>query len=473
MQAWNKLSKMAEPAIRKLQDELLHQIVNEEMATRHPFYRNMFKENDIDPKSIKSVEQLKDIPFTTKEDIVPRDDDLFRPKQFVLEIPEDAGKVKKKKVTLFGGKDKGKDLDDYKFYTLFYTAGRTAKPVPIEYTHYDLNNMREAGTRLYEILELTRDDTTINALTYSPNAHFWQMFYSAIGCGSTTLQTGGGKVLGMEKILKAMDSMEASAFIAAPGYATFALQTLDHFGFSAENLERIIVGIDYTPIEVVEKISRLMQSVGAKDHRVHRIYFNSELKSGIAECAPGYGYHINPDHVYIETIDPDSGERVGEKEKGELVITHLDARGTVLLRFRTGDIATGGITYEQCPNCKRTVPRIMGDIERKEAYYNLTVDGKEVFFNGNSLRKFMITNDDVLVWYAEIDNNEDNDQVKVVVKGISGADDKALKQNVKEDLEKAFNLPIEVEISTLDAIANRIGLEKFITEQLIHDKRNK
>ena len=472
MQVWNKVSKMAGPAIRKMQDELLHQIVNEEMAVRHPFYRNMFKEKGLDPAAIKSVEHLQDVPFTTKEDVAPRDDDLFRPKQFVLEATLNNQGAKKKKGSLFGGKDKGKSADDYKFYTLFYTAGRTGKPVPIEYTHYDLANLRESGARLYDVLALTRDDTMINAFTFAPNAFFWQMFYSAIDIGSTTLQTGGGKVLGMEKILKAMDSMEAPVLVAAPGYATFALQTLDHFGFSAEKLERIVIGIDYAPMEAVEKIAGLMQGVGARDNRVHRVYFNSEAKAGWGECDPGYGYHTNPDHILIEVVDPVSGKKMGEGEKGELVITHLDARGTVFLRFRTGDIATEGITYEPCPNCKRTVPRIMGDIERKEAFYSMFAGGNEITFNTSALRKYMISRDDILIWYAELENNGNNDQVKVVLKGLSGIDEDTLIKTLKDDLHKEFSLPVEVEKSTLDAIANKIGLEKNITEQLIFDTRN-
>jgi len=472
MQAWNKISRMPAPAIKKMQDELLHKMINEELAVRHPYYRDLFKEHNIDPAEIKGVEDLSKLPFTEKKDLLLPEDNPLYPKQFVLEVPaEDEQKPKKKGFALFGKKETGPDPSDYRFFSLYFTAGRTAKPVPMEYTHYDLDNLREAGLRAFDILEITRDDTLINAFTYAPNAYFWQMFYSTIGIGSTALQTGGGKVIGLEKILKAMDSMEAPVLAIAPGYGRFALHTLDHFGFSAQNLERVVIGIDYSPMEAVDSIRKLMESVGAKDNKVQRIYFNSEAKSGWAECAPDYGYHTNPDHILVEIVDPLSGEVLGEGEMGEVVVTHLDTRGTVLLRCKTGDIATGGLTTEPCPNCKRTVPRIMGDIERKEMMYDL--QGKEgiIKFNGNHLRKKMYAREDVLLWYTEINQNGSEDVLKIVAKGVSGTDEGALFKSLEEELKAELNLTLTVEGSTLDAVANKIGLEKYITEQVIFDNR--
>ncbi len=472
MQAWSKVSRMPSTAIKKMQDELFVKMLREEMAVRHPYYRELFKEQGIDPEQIKGIDDLKQLPFTEKSDLLPREQDLRHPKRFVLETPgESEKKPKKKGFSLFGKRDKGPDPLDYKFHTLYFSAGRTAKPVPYEYTHYDLNNLKEAGLRAFDILGLTRDDTMINAFTFAPNPFFWQMFYSTIEIGSTVLQTGGGKVLGMEKILKAMDSMEAPVIVSAPGYSIFALQTLEHFGFSASNLERVIFGIDYAPLEAVEKAARLMEKVNAKDKKVQRIYFVAEAKSGWAECEPNYGYHTNPDHILVEVVDPVSGESLDEGEKGEIVITHLDTRGTVLLRCKTGDIATGGITSEPCPNCKRTVPRIMGDIEKKAYYIELKGEKGAVQFNGNELRKMMIAQDEVLLWYIEIKQENDQDQLNLVFKGTSGSDEDKQASFLQEQVKDMFKVPVTVEHTSLDAVVNKIGLEKYITEQVIFDNR--
>jgi phenylacetate-CoA ligase len=473
MQVWNKLSKMPAPAIKKMQEELLYKMLNEELAVRHPFYKTMFSEKGINPAEIKSLDNLAKIPFTEKADILPREENLMYPKQFVLQPPAEGEKKEKRKgFSLFGKKDSDPDPDQYKFHTLYFTAGRTNKPVPIEYTGYDLDNLKEAGSRAFDVLGLIRDDTLINAFTFAPNVYFWQMFYSTIGIGSTALQTGGGKVLGLEKILKALDSMEAPALVISPGYGRFALQTLAHFGFSASNLEKIILGIDFTPMAAVEKIKALMKDVGAKSDQVKRTYFLSEAKSGWAECAPGFGYHTNPDHILVEIVDPESGEVLGEGEPGEVVITHLDTRGTVLLRYRTGDLTSGGITTEPCPNCKRTVPRIMGDIERKEHFYQLSGSNGQVQLNGNNLRRVMFSRDDVLLWYAEIVNDGSADSLKVMFKGTSGTDEDVAKTALESDLSSEFKVKVEAENCTLDAVANKIGLEKNITEQNIFDNRS-
>ena len=65
-----------------------------------------------------------------------------------------------------------------------------------------------------------------------------------------------------------------------------------------------------------------------------------------------------------EIVDPESGEPVPEGETGEVVYTCLDGRGTVLLRYRTGDLAVGGMTSQPCPHCGSTVPRISNELRR-------------------------------------------------------------------------------------------------------------
>ncbi len=170
MQAWSKISKMPAPAIRKIQNEQLTKMLGEELAVRHPYYRELFKEKNINPADIKGVEDLDKLPFTEKKDIVAPGDNPEHPKKFVLDVPtEDELKQKKKGFSLFGKKETGSDPSEFKFHTLYFTAGRTAKPVPIEYTYYDLNNLKEAGARAFDILDLTRDDTLINAFSIENN----------------------------------------------------------------------------------------------------------------------------------------------------------------------------------------------------------------------------------------------------------------------------------------------------------------
>lgn len=472
MQAWLKISRMPAQNINKMQDELLVSMIGEEMAARHPYYRSLFEAEGIDPASIKGVEDLKRLPFTDKQDILPREDDKFHPKKFVLEAPSvDEPKSKRGGFSLFGKKDQGPDPGDYRLTQLFYTAGRTAAPVPLVYTGYDLENLKEAGLRAFDVFGLGRDDTLINAFSYAPNVSFWQMYHSTLNLGSTALQTGGGRVLGMEKILTALNNMKAPVLATFPAYAQFGLQMLEHFGFQMESLERILIGMGYTPMAVVESISKQMGKVNAKNNLVQRIYFLSEAKAGWAECAPGCGYHTYPDHTLVEIVDPETGESKAEGEAGEVVITNLDARGTVLLRFRTGDIATGGITGEPCPNCKRTVPRILGDIESKHRHFKLRGKDGEQLFDGNALYRYMIGRKDLLQWYAEIVPGDGTDGLKVVVTAAKEADEKELCASLEREIKEQFAVPVTTDTSSMEAISNKISLERSITEQRFSDRR--
>ncbi len=472
MQAWSKVSRMTAPNIKKMQDELLARMLKE-FSEKHPYYRSLFSSKNIDPGLIKGTDDLKKLPFTNKQDMVPSDADPLKPKQFVLEqSPEDNKTQKKRGFGLFAKKESKPSPGEYKLIQLYYTAGRTEEPVPLVFTRYDLDNLKEVAVRAFDILELERDHTVLNALSFAPNVSFWQMFYSTINVGSTALHSGGGRVLGMEKIILALNNMKAPVLVAYPGYALAILQACKHFGQDLPALERILIGMDYAPMIYVERIQKLMQQVNAAGNRVQRLYFVSEAKSGWAECEPGFGYHTNPDHVFIEIVDPKTGVPLGEGEPGEVVVTNLDSRGTALLRFRTGDITTEGLTTEPCPNCRRTVPRILGNIERKDLYLELRDKEALVELNGNVLRQYLVSREDILTCYSEIICSEGCDLLKVVVKGSSGVNEESLKNDLELDLKNTFKVPVEVDTCSFEAAAKKTGLENRISAQQIFDLRD-
>src|SRR5207302_5822236 len=99
-------------------------------------------------------------------------------------------------------------------------------------------------------------------------------------------------------------------------------------------------------------------------------YGFTEAKMAFAECPfpeneKPSGYHTFPDLGIVEIIDPKTGEPVANGEPGEIVFTPLAARGSVVLRYRTGDCIDGGIVFEKCPHCGRRWPRLVGRITRR------------------------------------------------------------------------------------------------------------
>src|SRR5207247_7837211 len=108
-------------------------------------------------------------------------------------------------------------------------------------------------------------------------------------------------------------------------------------------------------------------------------YGFTEAKQAWAECPlphgqPSSGYHLYPDLGIIEVIDPKTGQALPPGHPGEIVFTPLDARGTVVLRYRTGDFIDGGLAFEPCPRCGRTAPRLVGNISRSSEFKELRLE---------------------------------------------------------------------------------------------------
>src|SRR5690606_21182218 len=104
------------------------------------------------------------------------------------------------------------------------------------------------------------------------------------------------------------------------------------------------------------RLARLARELGAHDTHIISTYGFTEAKMAFPECPAGTeasGFHLSPDLALVELIEPRTGRPVGPGEAGEIVFTPLDARGTVVLRYRTGDIAEGGLSWERCPYCGR------------------------------------------------------------------------------------------------------------------------
>ena len=123
----------------------------------------------------------------------------------------------------------------------------------------------------------------------------------------------------------------------------------------------------------------LCEQLGSAGVSVLSTYAFTEAKMAWTECRVGHdksptGFHLYPDLGIIEIVDPKTGKRVPDGMPGEIVFTPLDSRGTVVLRYRTGDVTDGGIVHERCPACGRTCPRITGNVSRLTDRHELNID---------------------------------------------------------------------------------------------------
>lgn len=456
MENFAKLCRMTKEQIKQLQAQQMQDFFAREVAVRHPVYRDRWRETGIP----KSVADLQKQPFTLKNDLLSHPDNLESYRCYVLEVPEQ-GSVPKGGgfLSRFKGKP-APETDPKKYATnqLMFSAGRTGRITPYVYSVADIETLGETGLRMMEILGITRDDTIVNAMSYAPNLSFWQVCYGGLKLGATVLQSGGGRILGTEKILTAMENMEASTLFTTPGYAEFLLQTAIHFNLKLPNLKKLIVGYGPVPLTQIKRLELLLRMAGSPDGQVKRVYFLNEAKAAWAECSPGTGYHFYPDHAMLE-LDP----APRAEGRGEIILTNLNVLGSCVVRFRTGDLAES-ITYEPCPVCQRPLPRLLGEIERLSDYKSLRGE-KGQAVNLSSLYGTLAAEPDLLLWQAVLTNEQT--ELRIDLAFVDKNQAVELSDIIRGKLESILGIALTVKPCSYKELVERLGFEKYPIEQRI------
>jgi len=163
----------------------------------------------------------------------------------------------------------------------------------------------------------------------------------------------------------------------------------------------------------------------------------------------------------FEVIDPESGELVAPGTTGELVYTGLGGRGSALVRYRTGDIARGGIAYGPCPECGRTVPRIPTRITRRaDGYANI----KGTLVDLTALADAISGERSVEEWQAVITESGGLEVYAAMPQRASAA----LARRIRSVTEVT---PDAIRIVSRAELVVRLGLETLMKEQRVIDRR--
>jgi len=472
---WHQLQYLKPEKIRQLQNKLLRNFIKSQIPY-HPFYHNIFKKNKLNFSDIKTTDDLKKLPFTTKEDVAPTEKQPKKFLDFVLQpneqlIKQYAPLNKKIKIIL----NKNHLYHEYKPVHIHFTTGRTANATPILYTAYDLQKLEESGKRMFDILNISKDDIVINAFPYAPHLAFWQTFYALKGVNLLGLNTGGGKILGTDRIIRSIESMKATALVGMPGYLYHLLRTAKEQKRNFSNLSLVIFGGERVPAGLRDKIKQFLASMGSKNTRILSTYAFTEGKCAWVECKEESGYHLYPDFEFIEIVDKNN-ERVDEGEKGEIVYTSLDWRGSIFLRYKTGDV-TKGLYYEKC-SCGRTLPRIDAAIERSSEYKEFKLAKiKGSFVNLNAFFPIMMAHKDIEEWQIEIrkKNNDpfEIDELIIYVAPKKKANFEKLRSDLKNKIANETEVTPEIVKVELMELLKRLGMETELKEKRIVDNRKK
>lgn len=466
--------------INKRQSSLLHKFLRDRVLPFSAYYRNLFAENNLTAADIRSTEDLIKLPFTSKSD-------LSATRDFVI-IPDEAI-LKKQPGTLLkllrhGPKGIKQVLaEELRPIHMTSTTGRSSEPVPFLYTKHDLANLEASGLRLMQLSKADPSFRIVNAFPFAPHLAFWQAWYAALGNTCFTLSTGGGKVMGTSGNVKVIDKIQPDAIIAMPTFLYHMLQFASSEGMQWKNLKRLVLGGEKVPLGMRKKLRELAANLGSPDVDVISTYGFTEAKMAFSECCPAKdqittGFHIYPDLAFIEIIDPETGQRVPDETPGEIVFTALDSRGSIVLRYRTGDLIEGGITHQPCPLCHRTCPRLLGRISRVSEFKNLQIDKlKGTLVDFNALEHILDDTDDIGAWQIELRKENDDplglDVINIHAVAMNGSE-KTLEKTITQRLRDTTELsPNSVTFHSWEEMRNLQGVGKELKEQKLIDNRPK
>jgi len=465
--------------LRRLREYLKHRVL--------PFsshYRRLFQEHGIHPEDIRSLDHWHQVPFSSKDDLTASKE---RQREFVLMPDERKLKREARTIlhTVFHGLTHTREMLEAEFRPILLTSttGRSSEPVPFLYTKHDIANLETSGKRIMEVGASDRAYRHINTFPYAPHLAFWQAHYAGIGFGTFMLSSGGGKVMGTEGNIAMIDRIRPDIIIGMPTFLYHLLRQAVEEKKQWPQIKRLTLGGEKVSQGMRAKLRELTTQLGALGVHVMSTYAFTEAKMAWPECPTlphegASGFHLYPDLGLVELINPQTGDPVPAGAPGEIVFTPLDARGTVVLRYRTGDIAEGGLTWETCPHCGRKCPRLLGPISRVSEKRSLQLDKvKGTIVDFNVLEHLLDDLRGIAAWQIELRKHHDDplecDEVLLHVAPESGMNESTLREQIaRRFLEVTELRPNAVLFHSVAELRGLLGIGRLLKEEKIADHRS-
>jgi len=311
--------------IMELQNERLRALIKR-VWDCSPFYKRRLASMGISPDSIRTTDDLKRIPFTTKTDL--RDN-----------YPLGLLSVEKSELLRF-----------------HVSSGTTGNPTVVAYTSNDIANWAELNERCLRLAGVTPEDVVQVAYGYGLFTGGLGLHYGAERLGSKVIPASTGNT---KRQLKLMKDLGTSVVACTPSYGLFLAESAQDEGIDAKRDLKLRVGIfGAEPWSETTRALLEEKLVGS----AYDIYGMSELNGpGVAmECKEKDGLHIWEDNYIVEVIDPKTGEVLEPGERGEMVVTTIMKEGMPLLRYRTRDMTILDNSQCRCGLAHARIKRITG-----------------------------------------------------------------------------------------------------------------
>ena len=336
---WNENMECAtKDEMKALQSFRLSQTVRK-VYNNVPYYRERMEKAGVTPDDIHSVEDLKKLPFTMKQDLR----DTYPYGLFAVPM-EDVVRV-------------------------HASSGTTGKQIVVGYTQHDLDVWSECCARALTAAGATNKDFMHVSYGYGLFTGGLGLHGGAEKVGMTVIPVSTGNTNRQINIIKDFGS---TYICCTPSYALYLAETMEEMGITKDDI-KLKAGLFGAEPWTEEMRHEIEEKLGLKALDIYGL--TEIIGPGVAfECSEQSGMHINEDHFIAETIDPDTGEVLPEGTQGEIVFTCISKEAFPLLRYRTRDI--GILKREKC-SCGRTLIKMMKPAGRSDDM--LIIRGVNVF----------------------------------------------------------------------------------------------
>lgn len=419
---------MPREEMKQLQNEKLVKAINYTYENS-AFYKKRFDEAGIKPEDIKSVEDLRKIPFTTKQDFTDNYPfGLFaRPMKDIVRIHA--------------------------------SSGTTGKPKVVGYTKHDMEIWSDLIARLVVMAGGSDEDIAQVAFGYGLFTGGFGLHQGLEKVGVTVVPMSSGNT---EKQIMLLRDFGATILVATPTYALHIAETIEEMNVSKEEIKLKIgmFGGEGHTEEMRAVLEKKLGIISTENYGLSEV-----MGPGVAgECIYKKGLHIAEDCFIIEIINPETGEPVPDGELGEVVITTLEKEGIPILRYRTHDISY--IISEPC-ECGRTSRRLAKMQGRTDDM--LIIKGVNVF--PSQVESVLLGIDHISPYYQLIVSKKGyTDQLEIKVEL---ADDsllesfgqlEALEKEIQHKLHVVLGLVAKIRLVAPKSIERTTGKAKHVID---------
>ena len=332
------IETMGREELEQLQLERLESTLNR-VYMNVPFYHKKFNETGIDIDSLRSLEDLCKLPFTTKEDL--RNNYPYG--LFAVPLRE--------------------------VVRIHASSGTTGMSTVVGYTRNDIKTWSNLVARVLTSGGVTKDDVVQIAFGYGLFTGGFGLHYGAERLGASVIPISSGNTA---RQIKIMQDFKTTALVCTPSYALSIADTIKEMGININSLSLKygLFGAEPWSEAMRQEIQDKLKIIATDNYGLSEV-----MGPGVAgECLERNGLHINEDHFLVEVINPDTLDPVPAGETGELVITTLTKEAFPVIRFRTRDLTR--IIPEPC-RCGKKFIRMSRVIGRTDDM--LIINGVNVF----------------------------------------------------------------------------------------------